>query len=84
VTFRGIRTGSNPPRDTVWAPVELARKTQTNLQWNLDVPGFIQGPNVAVEIEVCDCKDCEAVPGQGRCRRYPPINVSICGGVPCP
>jgi len=77
VTFRGIRTGSNPPRDTVWAPPELARKTQTNLQWNLDVPGFIQGPNVAVEIEVCDCKDCEAVPGQGRCRRYPPINVTI-------
>jgi hypothetical protein len=79
VTFRGRRTGSNPPKDTVWAPPELARKTGLNVTGGalVDIPSFIQGPNVAVDIEVCDCRDCEAGPGQGRCRRYPTINITV-------
>ena len=79
VTFRGIRTGSSPPKDTVYAPPELARKTGVNIAngWKVDIPTYIQGPNVGVDIEVCDCRDCEAVPGQGRCRRYPTINIVI-------
>jgi hypothetical protein len=43
----------------------------------VDIPSFIQGPNVGVDIEICDCRDCESVPGQGRCRRYPTINITI-------
>jgi hypothetical protein len=77
VTLRGKRTGANPPRDTVYAPVNLARRTQVNVDQTIDVPSFIQGPDVAVDIEICDCKDCETVPGQGRCRRYPSINVTV-------
>ena len=77
VMLRGRRTGSNPPKDTVYAPPSLARKTQVNVDQSVDVPSFIQGPDVAVEIEICDCKDCESIPGQGRCRRYPPINVIV-------
>jgi hypothetical protein len=79
VTFRGRRTGSSPPKDTVWAPPELARKTGLNVTGGVlvDIPTFIQGPNVGVDIEVCDCDDCEAVPGQGRCRRYPTINITV-------
>ena len=79
VTFRGRRTGSSPPKDTVWAPPELARKTGLNVTGGVlvDIPAFIQGPNVGVDVEVCDCRDCEAVPGQGRCRRYPTINITV-------
>jgi hypothetical protein len=77
VIFRGRRTGSNPARDTVYAPVVLARKTGVEIVHNIEVPSFIQGPEVAVEIEICDCRDCENVPGQGRCRRYPPIRVTV-------
>jgi hypothetical protein len=77
VTVRGLRTGSNPPRDTVWAPDFLARKTLTNLQWPIVIPDFLSGPELLFDIEVCDCKDCESVPGQGRCRRYPLIPVTM-------
>ena len=79
VILRGRRTGSNPPRDTVYAPPEYSRKLALENDPNraIDVPPYIQGPDVAVEIEVCDCADCEGVPGQGRCRRYPPIIVTV-------
>ena len=79
VTLRGRKTGSSPPKDTVWAPPELARKTGVNVAPGvpLTIPPFIQGPNVGVDIEICDCRDCETVPGQGRCRRYPTINITV-------
>jgi hypothetical protein len=77
VTVRGRRTGSSPPRDTVWAPPELARKTGTNLNWPIVIPDFLSGPELLFDIEVCDCRDCEAIPGSGRCRRYPPIPVTM-------
>lgn len=77
VMIRGRRTGSNPPRDTVFVPLGLGREVGRNQFTPVDIPSFLQGPELSVEIEVCDCRDCETSPGQGRCRRYPPINVII-------
>ncbi|HEY2954406.1 MAG TPA: hypothetical protein VGK89_04045 [Candidatus Eisenbacteria bacterium] len=86
VLLRGKLRGSDPPRDTLYTPLELRRiAASTWVQWSnrtLTVPDYIEGPDVAVEIEVCDCKDCEDRPGQGRCRRYPPIHVTLVGGTP--
>jgi hypothetical protein len=73
VTVRGRRTGSN--EDAVYAPDNLRRKTQTNFDQDIIIPDYISGPDLYVDIEVCDCRDCEAVPGEGHCRRYPPIHV---------
>jgi hypothetical protein len=77
VFVRGRRAGSNPPRDTVYAPDALSRKTGVENIRSIVVPSYIEGPQVAVEIEICDCKECETTPGQGRCRRIPPILVNI-------
>jgi hypothetical protein len=77
-----MRTGSNPPRDTIYAPDALSRKTGVEGIRSIDVPNYIAGPQVAVEIEVCDCDECESAPGQGRCRRYPPILVNLVGTGP--
>ncbi len=73
VTVRGKRTGAT--EDAVYAPDNLARKIQTNFDQDIIVPDYIEGPDLYVDIEVCDCQDCETTLGQGRCRRYPPIHV---------
>jgi len=76
VVIRGRRTGTN--EEAVYVPDELNRKIDTNVDWNtIRVPEYISGPDLWVDIEVCDCKDCETFPGQGRCRRYPPIHVTM-------
>jgi hypothetical protein len=77
VIVRGNRTGSSPPRDTLWTPPGLERKIGTNLPWPIVIPDFLSGPELLFEIEVCDCPDCESIAGQGRCRRYPPIPVTM-------
>jgi hypothetical protein len=82
IFLRGTRAGSSPPRDTVYAPDALSRKTGVEGIRSIDVPGYIEGPRVAVELEVCDCRECESFPGQGRCRRYPPIYVNLVAGEP--
>jgi hypothetical protein len=77
VFWRGRRAGSDPPRDTVYAPDFLSRKTGVEGIRSVVIPGFLEGPQVTVEIEVCDCRECETTPGQGRCRRIPPIVVNL-------
>ena len=84
VTVRGKRTGSN--EDAVYAPDNLSRKIQTNFDQDIVIPNYISGPDLYVDIEVCDCRDCEALPGEGHCRRYPPIHVymKLAGPQPAP
>ena len=76
VVFRGKVTGSSPPRDTTWAPPALRRVTGLG-DMTVDIPTFLDFGNIAIDIELCDCAQCEVTPGEGRCRRYPPINVTL-------
>jgi len=77
VVLRGRRTGES--YETAYAPPQLTRAVTTGIPINttVDVPDSIAGPRVALDIEICDCADCEIVSGQGRCRKYPPIVVYI-------
>jgi hypothetical protein len=86
VVLRGKLAGSNPARDTTYIPPHLSRSrvyegippTGVTIQ----IPTYIEGPDVSVDIELCDCADCESIGGAGRCRRYPRINVVLAGPQP--
>ncbi len=42
----------------------------------LDVPESVAGPDATIEVELCDCRDCEALPGSGRCvKQWIPIRI---------
>jgi hypothetical protein len=77
VFLRGRRAGSVPPRDTIYAPDNLKRRTGVEGIRSIEIPSYMEGPQIAVEIEICDCEECEAAPGTGRCRRIPATVVNL-------
>jgi hypothetical protein len=43
---------------------------------SIEVPAVLADPHVTIQVELCDCANCEALPGSGRCATYAiPVTV---------
>ena len=69
--FRSPRRGGAPGDSVTYAPPAFDRVniTFTNNQ-TVSLPDSLGGTQVRVMLELCDCPQCEIVPGQGRCNYY--------------
>ncbi len=66
--FRGPRNHSVVPGDSVtYVPLTLDRVGTATLPSTVSLPDSLGGTTIRVMIEICDCSECENVPGQGRC-----------------
>jgi len=71
IKFRGPRNHSVTPGDSVtFAPPQLDRVGSAVLPTTVSLPDSLGGSTLRVMIEICDCSECENVPGQGRCNYY--------------
>ena len=44
--------------------------------FSIVLPNWLVGTAVTLEVEICDCRECENLPGTGRCRTYSiPVRV---------
>ncbi|MEO5618640.1 MAG: hypothetical protein ABIS67_12805 [Candidatus Eisenbacteria bacterium] len=68
VKFRSPLNGGAPGDSATFAPVALHQ--QPFLPSSVTLPDSLGGTQVRVMIELCDCSQCENVPGQGRCNYY--------------
>ena len=69
--FRSPRNGGTTGDSVTYVPPVLDRVniTLTN-NLTLPLPDSLGGNQVRVMLELCDCPQCETVPGQGRCNYY--------------
>lgn len=76
-TFR-VRGRTAVGVDTVYTP-SIATLFRTDVPpGSINVPSFLQGPDVTLECDVCDYQTADFNPGEGRCRLYQfPIQVPI-------
>jgi len=77
IRLRSPRNGGAPGDSVTFAP---AGYQQTPLvSGTLALPDSLGGTQVRIMTELCDCSQCENVPGQGRC-----VNISYLINVPAP
>jgi hypothetical protein len=83
VTLRGVDIHCNP---LAINSDFFKRRVGATFNTTIDVPSTMLADSdhpVTVEIELCDCANCETIPGEGRCRRYSiPVRFSM-APVPC-
>ena len=69
--FRSPRKGGLPGDSVTYVPLVSDRQpiaVTNNL--TMPLPDSLGGTQVRVMLELCDCPQCETVPGQGRCNYY--------------
>jgi hypothetical protein len=78
--YRVTVTGKNAQgRDTTYSTQPISGTTATTIVIDLpfDAP-YITGTSLSLDIELCDCTNCETSPGQGKCVHYLiPVNVPV-------
>jgi hypothetical protein len=68
VRFRSPRNGGAPGDSVTFEPAALFQ--QPLLPTSVTLPDSLGGTQVRVMVELCDCAQCENIPGQGRCNHY--------------
>ena len=64
--------------DTVYRPLTPTLYRADAPPPSISIPTFLQGPDVILDVELCDYPTADFVPGQGRCRYYSfPIQVPV-------
>ncbi len=72
VTVRGVNAAGTPVSFTDYANPPY----RTAPTFSIILPTWLVGTSVTLDIEVCDCLDCEGVAGSGRCTTYSvPVTV---------
>jgi hypothetical protein len=75
ISLRGA-TPTNP--DTVYTPTVPAYYRSDVPPPSITVPGFFSGPDLTLQIELCDYPTADFIAGQGRCRYYSiPIKIPV-------
>ncbi len=67
IRFRGVSVATGA--DTVYAP-DFLNPTSLQQASGIQLPSWLGGTDITVEVELCDCKDCQgpsAIPARGRC-----------------
>lgn len=73
VSVRGLSIAGN---DTVWRPVLPTLYRSDVAPSLISIPSFFRGPDVTLELELCDFPTSDYVNGSGRCRNYSyPIRI---------
>ena len=76
VTFRSPRNHGAAGDSVTYTPQALDRVPVIPTGTVIPLPDSLGGAQVRVMVELCDCTQCELVPGRGRCQFYSyPITV---------
>jgi len=67
ISMRGRTLAGN---DTVYRPNLPTLFRAETAPTSITVPNFLQGPDVTIDLELCDYPTADYVGGQGRCRNY--------------
>ena len=68
IRFRSPRNGGTPGDSVTFAPSTLFQIPLPS--GSITLPDSLGGNQVRVLVELCDCAQCESIPGQGRCNYY--------------
>lgn len=77
VTVHGTYTQGGVTRDTTYAAPAVFNTTNQTIDMTAAGPAsYITGTHLTLDIQLCDCINCESQPGSGRCiRALIPIDV---------
>lgn len=67
IRFRAPRNGGAPGDSVTFAPPALDRVLKGSVPASIAIPDSLGGTSLRVMIQLCDCAECETMPGAGRC-----------------